>query len=113
MDRPGFRTSPAPQWKQRKRRPSKTRVRNANSFHPSCEVMRNKRVIIQVRVRTINAIDLRALAWTQFFGRIQAPGAGQQPLPAQHFVNSGDTTGEAVGGIEERGVGVSNLRGEN
>src|SRR4051812_7793333 len=53
-----------------------------------------------------DAVDLQHLARTEPFGRIEAPDALQQPLPAQHFVAAGDAAVKIVGDIEEGAVAV-------
>ena len=44
--------------------------------------------------------------------RIETPASGEQALPAQHFVNAGDVSGELMRGIEQRRIGVGQLGAE-
>ena len=53
-----------------------------------------------------HAIDFLGLARRQDLVRVQAPGALQQALAAQHLVAAGDATGKAVGDVEEGTVAI-------
>ena len=76
---------------------------------PSFEVASDKIIVDQMRVGGADPVQFRPLAVTQGFGGVQAPGARQQALMAQHFVDAGDAAGKAVGDIEQCGVTVGDL----
>ena len=65
---------------------------------------RDKFGVQQVRVGGTHAIDLVLLAGRKIFLRIEAPGAGEQPLPTKEFMDAGYATGKAICGIEEGGI---------
>src|SRR6266511_758898 len=72
---------------------------------------RDELFIAQVWIGAANPVDLLALAGAERLVRVEAPGAFQQALPAQHFVEAGDAPGIVVGSIEKRGVGVGDFNG--
>ena len=76
------------------------------------QMLLHELVVCQVRVAGEHAVDLLHLSRAQILVRIEAPAAREQPLPAQHFVNAGDASGEPMGGIEQRGIGVGQLGAE-
>src|SRR6266436_2305930 len=57
-------------------------------------------------ISSANAADLFGLAGTQDFRRVQTPGAREQALAAQYFVDAGYAASKAMRRIENRGVGV-------
>ena len=69
----------------------------------------NKIIVIQVRVSRANAIDFLELAGRKLQPGIKTEGAGDEALPAEHFVNAGDAAGKIIGSIEERGIAVRHL----
>src|ERR1700690_1599545 len=69
----------------------------------------NKRVVDQVRVGGGDTVDLLRLAGAESFVRLEAPYARQKSLAAEDLVDAADTTGEAVGRVEERGIAVGDL----
>src|SRR5262245_52831245 len=76
---------------------------------PAVQVLPDEGVVVQVRVGTVDAVDLLRLAGAEPLVGVQAPGALQQPLPAQDLVDPGDAAGEAVRGVEDGRVGVGQL----
>ena len=65
-----------------------------------------------MRILGQHAIDFLDLPRTEIFARIQTPPSGEQALPPEDFVDSCDAARELVSGIEERRVGVRQLRAE-
>ena len=65
------------------------------------------------RISRERAIDGAGLARAQFLVRIQAPAPGEEALAPQDFVDAGNAAGEPVGGIEQGGIGVGQLRAES
>ena len=59
-----------------------------------------------MRICVIDAVNLLALTRAESFVGIQAPGAFEQTLSAQDFMNTGDTARELVCCIEKRGVAI-------
>jgi AraC-like DNA-binding protein len=57
-------------------------------------------VVVEMRVGAIDAVNFSELAWDERFAFIEAPDALQEPLAAQHFVQTGDATSEAVSSID-------------
>src|SRR5437016_5108326 len=57
-------------------------------------------------ISSADAVDFFGLAGTQDFGRVEAPGAREQVLAAQYFVDAGYAAGKSMGCIENGGVGV-------
>ena len=55
-----------------------------------------------------NAIDLAGLPGAQALVGVEAPGALEQALAAQHLVAAGDAAVERMGDVEERRVAVGN-----
>src|SRR6266487_5910129 len=74
---------------------------------PFIPVPGDKFVLAQVRIGTMHAVDFLALTGAERLIRIQTPDAFEQALPAQHFVDAGNTAGVVVGRVEKSGVGVS------
>ena len=79
------------------------------SPQPVVEVRGHEGVVGQVRVGAVHAIDLVGLPRAQHLVCVEAARGLEQALPAQHLVDAGDAAGKAVGGVEERGVGVGDL----
>src|SRR5687768_13173925 len=79
------------------------------STQPLVPAFGDEVVVVQVRIRGIDPVDLFLLTRTEPLVRIQPPVAIQQSLPSQNFVQSRDAAGELVGGVEERGVAVGDL----
>jgi hypothetical protein len=65
-----------------------------------------------MRVSAVDAVDLFELAGAEGFVLVEAPDTFQKALAAQDFVQAGDAATEAVGGIEEDGVGVGDFNAE-
>ena len=62
-----------------------------------------------MRISIVNPIDFLSLPWTERFLGIQTPGAFQQTLASQDFVQAGDASCEVVGDVEESCVAISDL----
>src|SRR6266513_1956832 len=76
---------------------------------PLIPVLGHKSIIIQVRIRALDALDFFNLTRAERLVRVQTPDAIEQTLAAQHFVNAGDTAGVLIGGVEKSGVGISDF----
>src|SRR5690349_16250360 len=83
------------------------------SSEPFLVVFGDESVICKVGIRSADAIDFRRLSGTERFVWIETPDTVQQSLPAQHFMNAGDTTLVVVGRIEHCGVGIRKLDGRS
>ena len=70
---------------------------------------RHKIIVMKVRVRPVDAIDLFGLSGRKLLVRIEAQTVGQQPLASQDLVNSRDATRVLMVGIEERGIAIRHL----
>ena len=67
-------------------------------------------IVVQVRIRAMDAVNLLGLARRERLVWIEAPSVFQQALPTEHFVDARDAAGEAIRGVEEGGVAVGHLR---
>ena len=78
---------------------------------PFVQMFADELVVVQMWVAPAHAVKPPRLAGRQRLRRVQAPGAFEQALTAQDFVDARDAAGEAVRRIEQRRVGVGDLRG--
>ncbi len=79
-----------------------------SSSQPRIPVLRDKRVIIQFRIRAIDAIDFCKLPRPERLIRIDdAPDSFEQPLSAQNFVQSSDASIECIRSVEKRSIRIS------
>jgi hypothetical protein len=51
-------------------------------------------IVVQFRIASVYSINLFHLPRRQLFPRIKTPAPREHTLPAQHLVQSGDTSGE-------------------
>ena len=63
-------------------------------------------VVVQFRIRLIDAVDFLPLPWRKRFVRIQTPYSRQKPLTMQDFVKAWNASCEGVRGVEEGGIAV-------
>ena len=70
---------------------------------------RDEFVIVEMRIITIDAVNLSELAGTQRFVLIKAPKSFEQALATKHFMQSCNTAAEAICGIEKGGVAVGHF----
>src|SRR5690349_9876163 len=66
-------------------------------------------VVVQMWVTSMNPVDLFTLAGAERFVWVQTPNPFEQTLTMQHFVQTGDATGVAIGGVEEGSVAIGNF----
>ena len=85
------------------------RARRAAQRSHSSRCSLDELVVVQVRVRGEDAVDLCLLSGRQVFGRVEAPAPRHQPLPAEDLVDAGDAASELVRDVEQRRVGVGEL----
>lgn len=76
---------------------------------PGVAALADEFVVIQFGISAIDAVNLFFLAGTESLTRIEAPNAFEQALAAQHFVQTGDTSREIVGCVEEGRVAIGDL----
>ena len=76
---------------------------------PVVAMLIDELVVIQVRICGVDPINLFTLTRRQRFLRIKTLDAAEESLAAQYLVEAGDTAGEPMGGIEERGIGIGHL----
>jgi len=74
-------------------------------------MLRDEGIVIQVRIRGADAINLRHLACTERFMLVEAPKAFEEALAAEDFVEAGDAAVKRVRGVEKGGVAVGDLDG--
>ena len=72
----------------------------------------HKRIIVQVRIRGIHAVDLLHLPTAERLMFVETPEAFEQTLAAEDFVEAGDAAVVGVGGVEEGGVAVGDFDAE-
>src|SRR5204863_8882108 len=73
---------------------------------PPLQVGRYERVVIQLGVGGIEAVDGGGLAGAQDFLGVEAMGGAHEALPAQDLVAAGDAAGKVVVDIEEDSIAV-------
>src|SRR6516165_9371869 len=83
-----------------------------SSAEPPLQIRVDKIVVVEMRIRRINAVDFLLLSWTEGFRRIEAPDALKQSLPAEDLVATGDDAAKFIGHIEDRRVAIRHLRFE-
>src|SRR6185503_13514995 len=91
--------------------PGHRSIRAWNSLftQPFLPMFAHQLLVVQMWIRTIHTIDFFALAGAERLVRVQTPDAFEQALPAQHFMDAGNTAGVVVGRVEKCGVGVCNF----
>ena len=75
-------------------------------------MLADKVIVREMRILRQDAIDFLHLPRTQILMRIEAPAPGEQALTSQDLVDAGDAARELVHRIEQRRVGVGQLRTE-
>jgi hypothetical protein len=80
-----------------------------SGLQPLLEPGAHERIIVQVRIGQVYTIDFFCLSRAKGFFGIQTPGAFQQSLSAEHFVQARDAAGKLVGRVEERRIAVGDL----
>src|SRR3982751_4922308 len=76
------------------------------SVEPTRQVLGDEGVVSKVGMLSADAVDRFALAGAHALARIEAPGAFEKALAAQHFVAAGDAAMEVVGDVEEGAIAV-------
>jgi hypothetical protein len=72
----------------------------------------HKRIVIEMRIRAMHAVNLLKLPGAQRFVFIKAPQPFQQSLASQDFMKAGDAAPKAVGCIKESRVAVRDFHAE-
>lgn len=75
-------------------------------------MLRNKRVVVEMRIGTMHAVDFFKLAAAEGFVLVEAPEAFEQALAAEDFMQAGDAAAEGVRGVEEGSVAVGDFDAE-
>ena len=78
-------------------------------FQPLIAMSGDEVVVVKMRVRAMDAVNLGKLPRAQRFMLIETPESFEQALAAQDFVQSGDAAAESVCSIEEGGVAVGDF----
>jgi hypothetical protein len=76
---------------------------------PFIKVFLYKMIILQKGIGSANPIDLLGLSRRKVFVRIETPATFKQSLPAENFVNPGNTAAKMMGGIKDGRIRVGNL----
>ena len=76
-------------------------------------MLRNERVVVEMRIGTMDAINFLQLSGTQCFMFIKAPKPFEQSLASQNFMKSGDAATESVGGVKECSVAIGDFHSES
>ncbi len=84
----------------------------ADSPHPLIPMRFHKRIIIQMRISTIHAVNLFHLPAAERLMLIETPQTLQQALATEDLMQAGDAAVEGVGGVEEGGVAVGDFDAE-
>ena len=69
----------------------------------------NEVVVVEVGIGGVDPRDLFVLPGAERFVGVEAPDSFEQTLAAQGFVKTGYASGELIGSVEERRVGVGDL----
>jgi hypothetical protein len=72
-------------------------------------MLANERIVVQMRIGCVDAIDLVLLSRAKRFLWIEAPCALQQTLAPQDFVQPCDATSKAVGCVEKGRIRVGDF----
>ena len=89
------------------------RRRAVRLFQPLAQVLGDEDVVTEVRVGAPDAADLLRLAGRKRLGGIEAEVVCKKLLAVEHLEDAGNAAAEAVGGVEERGVGIGELGAES
>src|ERR1039458_8190400 len=84
MNRDGFRPRPATRRQTGRSAP----LASKPLPQPLMQMLFDKRIVVQMRVRLADPVDLFHLAGGQILARVQTPAALQQPLAPQDFVDA-------------------------
>lgn len=76
---------------------------------PGIQVTRDELVIVQMRIRPADTVDLGKLPRARALVFIQAPETFEKPLSAQDLMQTGDAAPEAVRRVKEGGVAIRDL----
>ena len=79
------------------------------STEPRISMLAYKGIVIEMRIGLVDAVDLFPLSGRQIFVGVETPCALEQALSPQNFMNSRNTPSELMGGVEKRGIGISDL----
>src|SRR5262245_9639054 len=82
----------------------------ANSSKPARAILRNKRIIREIRVFAANPVDLATLPWTEPFIGVQTPNAFHQSLATKNLVTARNTAAKPVGDIKKRRIAIRDPR---
>ena len=63
---------------------------------PALKIGGDESVVVEFGIGVVDPGDLLCLSGRKYLFRVDAPDTGKQSLTAQHFVESGDTSGKAV-----------------
>src|SRR2546426_9763868 len=77
---------------------------------PEVAILLDEGVVVEMRVGSVNPVDLFLLSGRQSLLRVETPDSFQQSLAPQHFVQTGDAAVESVRRVEKRGIRVRDLR---
>ena len=80
------------------------------SGQPAGQVLADKVVIVEFWVVAVNSIQFLALSGRQSLVRVKAPTSLHQTLPAQNFVQAGDTARELILRVKKDSICIRYLR---
>src|SRR5690348_5313645 len=66
----------------------------------------DERIVVEPGIRATDAIDLVGLARRELFMRVEAPGAAQQALTAEYFMDAWNAPAEGVRDVEDRAIRI-------
>jgi len=69
-------------------------------------VLADEVVVVEMRIRGMDAGDFVALAWAERLVGIEAPNTFEQALAAKNLVQARDAAGEIIGCVEQGCVGI-------
>src|ERR1043165_3089134 len=81
-----------------------------SSAQPLVKMLADELVVVEVRVIATDALDFLGLTGGKRFAWVETPGAFEQALPPEDFVNSRNAAGKTVRCVKQRRVAVGDLR---
>src|SRR5262249_1444232 len=89
--------------------PEQTAANISTLREPLIQVFLHKGIVLQMWICLAHTLNFPSLTGRETFPRIEAPAAFEEPLPAQNFVDSGNTSMKVVSWVENRRIGVGQL----
>jgi hypothetical protein len=79
---------------------------DARLAQPGVEVFGDEAGVGEVGIGVGDAVEFGGLSGAELFGGVETPDAGEEALAVEDFMDAGDAADEAIGRVENGGVGV-------